>query len=570
MGERKYRPFAFSSLKFLREIERESLQKLKLRQWLILISRALAVTALVLALAGPFLPGKSGALEPGIILIDKSFSTQQDEEFSAMETDLRQAFPRWRVMEYRESSSSDTLREAVKTHIEDYRLSAPHMIVLSDFQDNAMTRNIIALIHDLSIRPVYVPLYKKEPNTAITQLQLFQDPSAGAGVHTLDIQTSAFPEDREIFPLQVRVNGRDIGRAEVSEGGHAVFRFEPEEGREYVRCAVECAPDHYPEDNVRYLVARSFRRIRLLCVAREAHEGYHINAFRAMDRIRPEVIKAEDLPSVDLRDFDAVWISGLFRIPERQRQALLQYAGERPLFLSAGREMPDSSVWHDIHGTLLPEDKSPAFVNISSMDPSLRPETADLKSFRIRRYYRSTAKDLDPLWILSNGDPLLAKKGENLYVWFSPFLFDWNETGLSPYFTAALDRLMQAALQSGETGYHTGDAFSFGAPLFEVITPAGAKHRVQGSFEATASPGFYTILGDDLNREVAVNIPASECEQKRITTDPAYTYPAEEYGIGKLRRTVKGRNLQTIFFLLAAAFMILEMLFLRKGEKTTS
>ncbi|MDZ7820505.1 MAG: hypothetical protein U5N26_01095 [Candidatus Marinimicrobia bacterium] len=67
-----------------------------------------------------------------------------------------------------------------------------------------------------------------------------------------------------------------------------------------------------------------------------------------------------------------------------------------------------------------------------------------------------------------------------------------------------------------------------------------------------------------------MNIPASECEQKRITTDAAYTYPAEEYGIGELRRTVKGRNLQTMFFLLAAAFIILEMLFLRKGEKTTS
>ncbi len=93
LGERKYQALSFSSLKFLREIEHDSLQKLQLRQWLILLSRALWISMLVLALAQPFLSKGGGSLEPGILILDKSFSTRIDKNFLSGEKTLKEISP---------------------------------------------------------------------------------------------------------------------------------------------------------------------------------------------------------------------------------------------------------------------------------------------------------------------------------------------------------------------------------------------------------------------------------------------------------------------------------------------
>ncbi|MDZ7796927.1 MAG: hypothetical protein U5N56_07745 [Candidatus Marinimicrobia bacterium] len=67
-----------------------------------------------------------------------------------------------------------------------------------------------------------------------------------------------------------------------------------------------------------------------------------------------------------------------------------------------------------------------------------------------------------------------------------------------------------------------------------------------------------------------MNIPSEECIQDNYGTDTAHTYFPGENSIEDIRRAVKGQNLQALFFILAALFVILEMLLLRKGEKTSS
>ncbi|MEA3392522.1 MAG: BatA domain-containing protein, partial [Candidatus Marinimicrobia bacterium] len=113
LGERKYQALSFSSLKFLREIEHDSLQKLQLRQWLVLVSRALWISMLVFTLAQPFFSRGRGSLEPGIMIIDKSFSTRLDEKFRVAEESLKKKFPRWDIVAYNERTNLDSLREQV-------------------------------------------------------------------------------------------------------------------------------------------------------------------------------------------------------------------------------------------------------------------------------------------------------------------------------------------------------------------------------------------------------------------------------------------------------------------------
>src|ERR1700741_1062243 len=77
---RRYKKVYFTNVKFLKEIKQESESKSKIKQWLILASRILAVTCLVLAFAQPFLPAENNTIKQGnkaiSIYIDNSFSME--------------------------------------------------------------------------------------------------------------------------------------------------------------------------------------------------------------------------------------------------------------------------------------------------------------------------------------------------------------------------------------------------------------------------------------------------------------------------------------------------------------
>ena len=53
---RKYKKVYFTNVRFLKELKQESESKSKLKNYLILASRLLALTCLVLAFAQPFIP----------------------------------------------------------------------------------------------------------------------------------------------------------------------------------------------------------------------------------------------------------------------------------------------------------------------------------------------------------------------------------------------------------------------------------------------------------------------------------------------------------------------------------
>ncbi|MBR9976556.1 MAG: BatA domain-containing protein, partial [Bacteroidetes bacterium] len=77
---RKTRVIEFSTLTFLKELQRSKIRKLKIRQWLLLALRTLIIVFLVLAFTRPalrsgfgFLPGTT-AKSSVVIVLDNSFS----------------------------------------------------------------------------------------------------------------------------------------------------------------------------------------------------------------------------------------------------------------------------------------------------------------------------------------------------------------------------------------------------------------------------------------------------------------------------------------------------------------
>ncbi len=81
---RRYKTIKFSQVKFLKSIKQETQSTSKLKHFLILLSRCLAITAIVFAFAQPFLPLEDNEIKEGkrgvAIYIDNSFSMQVEAE----------------------------------------------------------------------------------------------------------------------------------------------------------------------------------------------------------------------------------------------------------------------------------------------------------------------------------------------------------------------------------------------------------------------------------------------------------------------------------------------------------
>ncbi len=78
---RRFTKTPFTNVKLLQKVVAESRKSNSLKKWLLLFTRLLLLTALILSFAQPFLPGKS-ALKQGqfIIYLDNSFSMQAADE----------------------------------------------------------------------------------------------------------------------------------------------------------------------------------------------------------------------------------------------------------------------------------------------------------------------------------------------------------------------------------------------------------------------------------------------------------------------------------------------------------
>ncbi len=78
---RRFKKTPFTNVKFLKKVVSESRRSNNLKKWLLLLTRMLLLTALVIAFAQPFLAGKSALKEKEtVIYLDDSFSMQGKSE----------------------------------------------------------------------------------------------------------------------------------------------------------------------------------------------------------------------------------------------------------------------------------------------------------------------------------------------------------------------------------------------------------------------------------------------------------------------------------------------------------
>ena len=244
-------------------------------------------------------------------------------------------------------------------------------------------------------------------------------------------------------------------------------------------------------------------------------------------------------------------------------RAIKDFSTNKPVLITTGKQIVHPNGWEMITGDLVPIKQQEAYFRIKKI-----PGVTGSEDLRIKRYYQSSRKSEHIIWALASKDPLLMETEKNIYLLLSPFHFDWNEMGLSPYFTRAISGLIAKMLDVQELSYDIGETIPIKEPFSTMIAPTGENYQVKDEFTHTSTPGFYTIENSKGRTSVAVNIPGNECIQDQIENENIYMLKWEGENIADIEKQIKGRNSQTLFYILSLLFIIFEMLLLRKGERT--
>lgn len=209
---RKYKKVYFTNVQFLKELKQESDSKSKLKEWLILAMRILAITCLVFAFAQPFIPGKIKTIqgEKAIsIYIDNSFSMEStnkkgtllenaktfateivntfnaSDKFQLLTNDFEGKHQRFiskeefieQLNDVKISSATKSMNDVIKRQqdfLQNSSSKSKRIFLLSDFQKN--TAVISKTDIDTSIVISCIPIISSEVNNVYIDSVWFETP----------------------------------------------------------------------------------------------------------------------------------------------------------------------------------------------------------------------------------------------------------------------------------------------------------------------------------------------------------------------------------------------------------
>jgi len=327
---RKLRTVEFSTLTFIKELQKTRIRRLKLRQVLLLILRTLLVIVLVLAFARPTLKGPlagtlgSHAKTTAVFLVDDSYTMTVSDERGEL---LKQA-----------KRAAETIVDLLNQGDEVFLVKLSEVHRSSQDEMQAATRDFALLRKEIQqIRPSFVhtpivdalryaaKLLSKSSNFN-KEVYLFSDFKAGSfdlptasssqeklfphevrfffvplgrrsvqnlGIESISIPSSIFEQGRP-FTLAARIrnyttaavqdhvvsvflNGTRVAQrgVDIQSGGSANVEFSVVPNRfGYLSGFVELEDDDFEYDNRRYFVIYIPEHIRVLIVGRPAETRY--------------------------------------------------------------------------------------------------------------------------------------------------------------------------------------------------------------------------------------------------------------------------------------------------------
>lgn len=297
----------FPSLMFLHKIPFRSVQKRRVRHWILLLMRALALLLLIAAFTRPFF--EDGVVAGGsiigprevVILVDRSYSmgfgtrwdrarTAASEAVSGLRAGDRGSlvfFDRGAHAAVRSSSDPSRLAVALdstavsdqitrygpglkvaQSILDESDFPNREVVIVSDFQRNGWTGDEGVAFPTGTVVTTVPITDEATPNRSVAGVQLSRTMLAGRERIRVSVRlTREGGEEAEEVPVVLRLDGREIETRSVELGatGSVMVNFEPFTlTSAFTRGSVHLPPDALPKDDQAHFVLSPGRALSVL------------------------------------------------------------------------------------------------------------------------------------------------------------------------------------------------------------------------------------------------------------------------------------------------------------------
>ncbi len=385
----------FSSLAFLKALEKSTMQRVRIKQWLLLALRILAIACLVLAFARPTLTGNLagtvGQAETSwALVVDNSPSmTLRDGQGAYLDQAKARALGVVEAMEPSDEAfvlttaaasggpsaalqNRATAREAIRDieaqpggqtlapsivraaqRLTDAQHLNKQVYVFSDLQQRTLVDSVAATVPG-EVGVTLVPVGDRvQTNVGVADVQvLSRIAEAGQPVQMEATLVNHGAEALDGYVASVYLQGERVAQATTAlqpgQETTVAFTVTPQE-RGWLTGTVEIEDDAFPQDNVRHFTLHVPRERELLVVRGTGQETRYVDLALspalAQGRVafRTETIDEDALAATSLGGYDAVVLVGPSTLSSGEISALERYvdAGGGVLLFPSSQARPD-------------------------------------------------------------------------------------------------------------------------------------------------------------------------------------------------------------------------------------
>jgi hypothetical protein len=535
---------AFPSLMFVRKIPYQSVQRRRIRHWLLLALRLAALALIVAAFARPFVRGAAPLAAAGakdvIILLDRSYSMGLGDRWGQAQTAARDALAQLAAgdraslvlfatgAEVAVESTDDLARvreaidratpgpeatryvpalELAATTLASSTRAARGIVLVSDFQKNGWAApEGLALPPGTTLTPVTVGTAAAVPNLSVLPVGVARARFENQERATLTagvVNRGDTPAENVAVSLEFEGRAVETARVTVAPGASASVAFQPVTlNRPEARTVVRLAADGLAADNAYHLVLSPSRPLPIVYVAtgRGGSDTYvqRALAIGTSPRFAVTAVAADGLTDASLQDarvavvedstLASAGVAALVRFAERGGGVLL-VAGPRaswpadPNLPAALGDMVDRA--RDGGGRLSGLEYGHAV-----FAPFRAPRSGDFSGVRVYGYRKLTpAQGAAVLARFDDGAPALVERRVGrgrVALWGTSLDMAWNDLPVTPLFLPFVHQLVRTLAADQErpaamtVGQVTAPDLGRGAGGLVAITPSGKPLPLDG------------------------------------------------------------------------------------------
>ena len=531
---RRYKTVYFSNVKFLKEVKEETTSRSKLKHLLVLASRLLAVTFLVLAFAQPFIPGKNSQVTTGrkyvSLFIDNSFSMNAvsggkslfdkakqsaieisgnysaDDQFQLLTDDFEGKHQRLmskdefisQVKDLVVSPAVRNLSEVVKRQKDALsRENGTNQVayLLSDFQknitdfipDSAVTYNLIPLAADAQANVYIDTVWFNEPVQLLNQ-------SVRLIVKISNNGEKAVENNRLVLKLNGQTKSMSDFSVEPGSFRYDTITFIPSKpGDNQAELQIQDYPITY-DDNY-FISFHVVEKIKIVVLSGSGRNQFLDALFNDQPEFDYISVSAEAFDAAVLKGTQLVILDNLKNISSGISASVNSFVSDGGAAVLFPADKCDQSSYNRFLNMLQansissfseqPQDL--ATINLQQnifKDVFERiPENMNLP--RAKRYYQytsSTASNEEVILSLKDGSSFLSRYPHlagSLYVYGAPLDPNFCDLPVHAIFVPMLYKMAALSLRPGNIAYFIGD-----------------KTRVELALPKTSGESVYRIKGE--------------------------------------------------------------------------